>query len=60
MEEAMPYSDFIPRMEKWLAARGLPAEEILFCTQFVHSGDPQYIITAAQEGDKKDQATPKP
>ena len=56
----MAYSDFIPRMEKWLAARGLPAEEILLCTQFVHSGDPQYIIAAAQDGDKKDQATPKP
>ena len=49
----MAYSDFIPRMEKWLAVRGLPADDILFCTQFVHTGDPEYLIPANdQEGDK--------
>lgn len=49
----MAYSDFIPRMEKWLAVRGLPADDILLCTQFVHTGDPSYLIPANDpEGEK--------
>lgn len=51
----MSYLDDIPRMEKWLTIRGLPAKEILLCTQYVHTGDPAYILT--EEDAKKDQAT---
>lgn len=50
--------DVFPRLEKWLSAIGLPAEKILMCTQYVHTGDPAYIITA--EDVKKDQATKEP
>ena len=61
MEEAMAYTDFIPRMEKWLVVRGLPADEILQCTQFVHTGDTAYLIQANDsEDNKKDQATSEP
>ena len=50
--------DVIPRLEKWLAAYGIPAGDILQCTQFVHTGDSKYLITP--EGKKEDQATTEP
>ena len=56
----MAYSDFIPRMEKWLTVRGLSAEETLFCTQFVHTGDPAYLVQADSPEEKKNQATDAP
>ena len=51
MGEEMNNLDFFPRLEKWLAARGIPAEEILQCTQFIHTGDSTYLVTV--EGKEK-------
>lgn len=57
MEHDMNYADLFPRMEKWLAAYGLPAEDVLQCTQFVSTGDPTYLIVETELDDEKDQAT---
>lgn len=40
----MSINDLIPRMEKLLTAYGLPADDILQCTQYVHTGDPIYLL----------------
>lgn len=52
MENEMSVNDFFPRMEKWLTAYGLPADAILLCTQYVHTGDPVYLTDCEDGGNK--------